>query len=150
MGENSIYELITAAILNFCSFFHRSSSFLCLIQGQPTIFSRSTHHRELFSLASLHLQPSQHHKLTANSYFLPTCSLLTSIVTTGSIFCQYPSFSFYLTSHYYSTTIIRCGFSSANANLVILLTAHKLNYSYHHPRLRPRCVSDKDTTLLAR
>ena len=67
------------------------------IQGQPTVFSKSTHHRELFSLASLHHQPSQHHKLTTSSYFSPTCSLLTPIVTTGSIFCRYPFFFlFYL------------------------------------------------------
>ena len=99
-----------------------SSTFLYLVQGQPTISSRLTHHnrKKLFSVI---INPINIINLQLVTIFTQTCSLLTSIVTTGSIFCRYPFLFFlcYLAFYYYSTTIIRDGFPSANANSVILI-----------------------------
>ena len=74
-----------------------SSTFLYFAQGQPII--------------------------TAENFFFliinPTniMNLLQAAYSAGTLFV----FSFYLDFHYYSTTIIKDGFPSANANLVILL-----------------------------
>jgi len=118
-----------------CLLFHHLTQILIIHPRSTHCIFKVNPSQRAFLFAILHHQPSQHHKLTADSYFfLPTCSLLTSAATTGSIFCRYPfSFLFYFTSHNYSTTIIRCGFPSANANLVILLITQKLNYSSYHP-----------------
>ena len=100
----------------------------------PVHLPRSTNpnHRER-SFFPFIINPSNIINLQLIANLTPTCSLLTSIVTTGSIFCRFPFF--YFTSRNYSTTTIRGGSSSANANLVILTIVQKLNYSGYYPVL---------------